>query len=110
MYGLGPDVVEKVMADYESAPIDERLRAALAFLTKFASPEEDFTKDDIDKMRAAGLSDEEIKDVMYASFSFQCLSKWADAFGFPLQPPQESKAAAKILWKAPYKFSSVPPG
>lgn len=104
--GLGDETVEKVKENLAEAPISEKLRAAVEFLDVFVPPERDFGIEDIEKMRSAGLSDQEIKDVMYASWCFMCFSKWADCFGFPLHTDRQG--AAKALWVMPYTFCSVP--
>ena len=106
---MGEDVVAAAIADHTTAPIREELRAALEFLTKFVPPEEDFGIEDIERMRAVGLTNQNIKDVMYASFSFQCLSKWADAFNFPIHTPRLKKIAAFFMWRASYTRASVGP-
>ena len=103
-------MVAAVIKDFRTAPIREDLRAAVEFVTKFAPADGQIEPEDIEKMRAAGLSDQAIKDVMYASFSFQCLSKWADAFNFPIHSPRPKKIAAFFMWRAPYTRASVGPG
>ena len=97
------------MKDWRTAPIRDDLKAAVGFLTKFVPPEETFGPEDIQALRDAGLSSQNIKDVMYASFSFMCLSKWADAFNFPLHTPRLKKIAAFFMWRVPYTRASVGP-
>ncbi len=103
------DTVSAVMADWRSAPIRPELRAALEFLTKFVPPEQDFDAHDIQKMRDAGLSDDAIKDVMYASFSFQNISRIADALNFPLLTDKQRKGAAFMLRRSNYLNEPVGP-
>ncbi len=62
----------------------ERIRAALGLLTKYVPPEETLTAEDIEAARAAGLSSSEIRDVFYVGSTFICISKSADAFGWPV--------------------------
>ena len=97
------------MADWRSAPIKPELRAALEFLTKFVPPDKDFAAEDIQKMRDAGLSEQAIKDVMYASFSFQNISRIADALNFPLLTQNQLKGAAFMLHRSNYLNETVGP-
>lgn len=97
------------MESVEDAPIRDELKAALIFLRKFVPPEEEFGVEDVRKLRDAGLPDQAIKDLMYASFSFMCLSKWADAFNFPLHTDRAKKVAAFFMWRMPYTRASVAP-
>ena len=97
-----------MLEDWRTAPVSERLRAGLGFLSKYVLPEEDFGAEDIEAMRTAGLSDQEIKDVMYVGFCFMMMSKAADAFGWP--PHDDSAMSEKGLntfYNIPYKALSL---
>ena len=95
------------MTDWRTAPVSEKIRAGLEFLTKYVPPEEGFDAADIEKMRKAGLSDDEIKDVMYVGFSFMVMSKSADAFGWPPHPMDQLHASKKDFTKIPYTFLAL---
>ena len=100
-------MVEQAIKDWRTAPIKPELKAAMEFLEVFVPAEKTFGAEDIQKMRDAGLSSQAIRDVMYASFSFMCLSKWADAFNFPIHTPRLKKIAAFFMWRMPYTRASV---
>ena len=59
-------------------------------------------------MIPAGLSSAAIRDAMYASWCFQNLSRWMDAFGFPTHTPRLKRLAARAMWMTGY--SAVPVG
>lgn len=80
----------------------------LEFLTVFVPPHQSFGADDIAKLRDAGLSSAAIRDAMYASWCFQNLSRWMDAFGFPTHTPRLERLAARAMWMTGY--SAVPVG
>lgn len=105
----GQEFVDAVMADWRTAPMRDDQRAALEFLTVFVPPEEDFGAKDIQKMRDAGITDQGIKDVMYASFSFQIIAKLANAFGFPVLYGKDRKFAGKFLARMSYSANSIKP-
>jgi len=68
-----------------------------------------FGKEDIDKLKKRGLSDRAIRDVLYASFCFQNMSRFADVFDWPLPNEEQRRFAGKFLYKMGYKRSSLPP-
>lgn len=79
----------------------------LAFLTKFVPPDESFGVEDIEAMRAAGLSKGAIRDAMYASWAFQNLSRWMDAFGFPTHSQKALRVAGRGMWAMDYKMPVI---
>ena len=96
-----------MLVDWREADVPERTRAAIEFLSKYVPPEEDFSKEDIEKMRAAGLTDDEIKDVMYVGFSFMTMSKSADAFGWPPHDFDGMQGNIENFLKIPYTFLAL---
>jgi hypothetical protein len=74
-----------VLDDYESAPIEERLRETLRFLeTMTLDPER------LDATRAldAGVSREALRDAAYVAAAFNVITRYADALG--AKPHSES--------------------
>jgi hypothetical protein len=67
-----------VLADLETAPIDERLRETLRFLeTMTLCPEEL----DAGPALSAGVSREALRDAAYVCAAFNLISRFADAIG-----------------------------
>ena len=74
-----------MLADYETAPIDERLRETLRFLeTMTLRPE----KLDATAALAAGVSREALRDAAYVCAAFNLIARYADAIG--AKPHSES--------------------
>jgi alkylhydroperoxidase family enzyme len=74
-----------VLDDYESAPIEERLRETLRFLEAMTlDPER------LDATRAleAGVSREALRDAAYVAAAFNVITRYADALG--AKPHSES--------------------
>jgi alkylhydroperoxidase family enzyme len=67
-----------VLADYESAPIDARLRETLRFLDVLTL--EPF-KLDASRALAAGVSREALRDAAYVAAAFNIITRFADAIG-----------------------------
>lgn len=95
--------------DWRSAPVSGQVKAVLGFLEKFVPPESDFGAADIAALRQAGLKDDAIKEALYVSFCFQNLSRWADAFDWPLPTEKGLAMAGKVLWNRGYATGSVGP-
>src|SRR5206468_11008318 len=72
------ELVDAVLDDYESAPIDARLRETLRFLeTMTLAPAS------LDASRAfdAGVSHEALRDAAYVAAAFSVIPRFADAIG-----------------------------
>src|SRR5712672_3004696 len=72
--GLGnekkADMVEAVLADWRTAPIEPKLRAMLGFLEKLTLEPAEVGPADVVPLRAAGLSDAAIEDAIHACVLF----------------------------------------
>jgi hypothetical protein len=63
--------VEAILSDYETAPIDERLRGALHFLATV----------DPGRALAAGVSRDALRDAAEVRAAFELITRYADAIG-----------------------------
>ena len=100
--------MERILSDYRTAPIDERLRATLAFLEKLVLAPGEMTADDARLARAAGASSLALREAAYVGFGFGVMDRLADAFDFE---PETGKAlvwTTRILLKLGYGMASVP--
>jgi len=94
--------VEAVLCDFETAPIEEPLRAMLRMLCKLTR-EHTVNADDMRAVLAAGVSREQIEDGLAVCFSFNIMGRLADAFGFSLPGPKAFEAGAKYLLARGYR-------
>ncbi len=94
--------VSAVLADLETAPIEEPLRATLRLLGKLTR-EHAVTADDMRAVLAAGVSREQIEDALAVSFAFNTTDRLADAFGFFVPGPKAFEAGAKVLLRRGYR-------
>jgi alkylhydroperoxidase family enzyme len=81
-----------VLADWLSAPVPERLRAALGFLRALTLEPDTVGPADVAALLAAGLSRAEIEDAAAVCAVFNVIDRIADALGFHV-PSAESLAA-----------------
>jgi AhpD family alkylhydroperoxidase len=94
--------VTGALADLDTAPIQETLRATLRMLRKLAL-EHTVSQDDIRAVLAAGVSCEQIKDALAVFFAFSMTTRLANAFGFTLATPEAFEAGAKYLLSRGYR-------
>jgi uncharacterized peroxidase-related enzyme len=93
--------VEAVLADLESAPVEEPLRATLRMLGRLTR-EGTVGAEDIRQVLAAGVSPQQVEDALAVCAAFNTTDRLADAFGFELLSPDGYQAGAKYLLKRGY--------
>jgi hypothetical protein len=90
-----------VLADVDTAPISEKLRATLHLLRKVTR--ETVTPDDMRAVLATGATKQQVRDALAVCFAFNIISRLADAFEFEVGPPSDFEAGAKLLLSRGYK-------
>ena len=94
--------VAAVLADLETATIEEPLRATLRLLGTLTR-ESTVTAQDMRAALAAGASRQQIEDALAVCFAFNTTNRLADAFGFELPSPEGFDAGAGYLLKRGYR-------
>jgi uncharacterized peroxidase-related enzyme len=100
-YQDGPRVAA-VLADLESAPIEEPLRATLRMLGKLTA-EGKLNTEDMRDVLAAGVSPAQVEDALAVCAAFNITDRLGDAFGFEVLDPEGFGAGAKFLLKRGYR-------
>jgi uncharacterized peroxidase-related enzyme len=100
-YRDGPRVAA-VLADLDSAPVEEPLRATLRMLGKLTA-EGKLSPGDMREVLAAGVSAEQVQDALAVCAAFNTTDRLADAFGFEVLTPEGFAAGAKYLLKRGYR-------
>lgn len=100
--------VKAVLADWESAPVDARMRGALALLKKLTLTPEAVGAADIQAARTAGVSDAALREAIYVCFLFSVMDRLADSFGFDVPDAGELRRGGWILRCFGYNRMSVP--
>ena len=96
------DRVAAVLADLDSAPIEEGLRATLGMLGKLTS-RGTLSPDDVRAVLSTGVSPQQIEDALAVSFAFNTTDRLANAFAFELLSQEGFEAGAKYLLKRGYR-------
>lgn len=90
----------QVLADPETAPIGEPLRATLRFLQKMTLEPEQLCAEDARAVLSAGVSRQALADAIEVSFLFNVYDRMADSMGWHV-PTEESgyyeSAAQRLL-------------
>ena len=73
--------MQTVLADLESSALDERHKALFRFVDKINHDSPRITAADLDRVRAAGWSDEEIYFAITVCALFNFYNRWIDATG-----------------------------
>ncbi|OKI41321.1 carboxymuconolactone decarboxylase family protein [Micromonospora sp. CB01531] len=100
-YQDGP-MVTAVLADLESAPVEEPLRSTLRMLGKLTA-EGKLSAEDMRQVLAVGASRQQVKDALAVCVAFNTTDRLADAFGFEVLSPEGFEAGAKYLLKRGYR-------
>lgn len=97
-----PETVAAVLADLDSAPIEEALRATLRMLGKLAS-DGTLSAGDMRAVLSTGVSDQQVEDALAVCFAFNVTDRLANAFAFEVLSQERFDAGAKYLLKRGYR-------
>ena len=81
---------QAVESDWRTAPVSPRIRATLGFLEKLTLRPDEITRDDVDAVRAAGVSDDALVDAIHVCALFSMIVRLADSLGWDV-PSYESR-------------------
>ena len=94
--------VAAVLADLESAPVDDGLRATLRMLGQLTR-EGQVGAGDVRRVLATGVSRQQVEDALAVGAAFNTTNRLADAFGFEVLTPEAFDAGARYLLKRGYR-------
>jgi alkylhydroperoxidase family enzyme len=101
------DKVKAALANWRTADLEPRLRAALAFLEKLTLTPKEINRSDVLAARAAGLNDEALREAIYVCFMLSTMDRLADAFDFPVPDSETLKRYASIATTFGYRNFSA---
>jgi hypothetical protein len=90
-------MVQQVLVDYRQASVPTPLQATLVFLEKLTLSPADVGPTDMEALRAAGVSGEEVEAAILICFLFSLMDRLADAFGFDVPPRRMQKGVAHVI-------------
>jgi alkylhydroperoxidase family enzyme len=86
-------LIQAILDDWRTAPVDEKLRTTLAFLETLTLVPDEVSPEQIQAMRRAGVSDEGIEEAIAVCAVFNVADRVADSFGYV---PPDPQAAARF--------------
>lgn len=95
-------MVDAVLDDYRTAPIDDREKALFAFIEKMNRESNRLTPDDVQRVKDAGWSEEAIYDAITVCALFNFYNKWIDATGVSDMPAMAYDMSGERLATAGY--------
>ena len=97
-----------VLADWRTAPLNDKLRATLGLLEKVTLYPGDLGPADMAPVRAAGVSDQAIEQALYVAFVFNVMDRLADAFDFDLPAAHHLRRNGRLAQWIGYGMISLP--
>ena len=93
-----------MLDDYQTAPIDEKLRATLTLLEKMTLAHDALGPDDVRSAVRAGVSKKAIQEALEVAFLFNVYDRLADAMAWDVPEGKSGyyQLAAKRLLKRGY--------
>jgi alkylhydroperoxidase family enzyme len=90
-------LVDAVLADYRTAPIDDAQKALFGFIEKMNAQSNQIGREDVDRVKAAGWSDEAVYDAITVCSLFKFYNSWIDATGVHDLPASGYEMSGKRL-------------
>jgi uncharacterized peroxidase-related enzyme len=95
-------LVDAVLEDYRTAPVDDRTKALFAFIEKMNERSNQIQRDDIDHLKQAGWTEEAIYDAITVCALFRFYNAWVDATGVHDLPAAAYAVSGKRLAEQGY--------
>jgi alkylhydroperoxidase family enzyme len=89
--------VEAVLEDYRTAPITDKEKALFAFIERMNAESHTLQQEDLDRVLAAGWTEEAIYDAITVCSLFNFYNKWIDATGVADMPPRAYEMSGERL-------------
>lgn len=107
MYELGEELWDAVVADWRTAPLRPELAAALGFLETMTLRPDELTAADAERVRAAGVSDQALRDAVLVCALFNMIDRLADSFGWDVLPFDAFRERAQMMFDGGYSIEAV---
>jgi uncharacterized peroxidase-related enzyme len=105
--GLARLVDIEMLDRWREKQIDPRMRAAFELLEKRASDPAALRSEDFTGLRAAGVSEAGILDVLHVAFVFDLINRLANVFGFSSNDDAGRRSTAAMLHRLGYRVPGL---
>ncbi|MEW5742398.1 MAG: hypothetical protein AB1938_26005 [Myxococcota bacterium] len=90
------------LADHRTAPVPEKVRAALTLLEKVTLRPGEVTAADVRPLKELGVTRQAVEHALWVGFCFNHIARLADAFGWEVPDRAGFDASAKMLLSQGY--------
>ena len=95
------------MDDWRSAPLRPELAATLAFLEKLTLRPDELGPEDVSAARAAGVSDQALRDASTVCALFSMIVRLADSLGWDVPTWERLTARAPAMLEGGYAITAI---
>ena len=106
-YALGEEVWEAVVADWRTAPLRPELAATLVVLEKQTLRPDELEPADAEAARAAGVSDQALRDAATVCALFNMIVRLADSLGWDVPSWEHLQQRAPAMLEGGYLLTAV---
>jgi len=100
-------VWDAIVADWRTAPVRPELAATLVFLEKLTLRPDELEAADAKAARAAGVSDQALRDAATFCGLFSMIVRLADSLGWDVPSPERLAARAPAMLDGGYALTAV---
>lgn len=95
-WGIPEGLIDKLLADLETAPVEAKFKPLLAFVKKLTLTSSKMTKADADAVFKAGWDERALNDAILVTARMSFMNKLVEGYGFIPMDPARAKADAKL--------------
>ena len=106
-YALGEEVWQAVVDDWRTAPLRPELAATLVFIEKQTLRPDELEAADADAVRAAGVSDQALRDAATVCGLFNMIVRLADSFGWDVPTWERLQQRAPAMLEGGYVLTAI---
>jgi uncharacterized peroxidase-related enzyme len=94
-WGVEEGLIEKLLKDMESAPVEPRLKPILAFVRKLTLTPSEMTQADADAVFDAGWDEKALHDAIAITARMCFMQRLTEGYGFAPMPPEVARKHAE---------------
>ena len=95
-WGIEEGLIDKLLADLDTAPVEDRFKPLLKFVRKLTLTPSEMTQADADAVFDAGWDEKALHDAIAVTARMSFMNRLVEGFGFtPMSPERARENAAK---------------
>jgi alkylhydroperoxidase family enzyme len=106
-YALGEEVWQAVVDDWRTAPLEPGLYATLGFLEKQTLRPDELGPGDAEAVRAAGVSEQALRDAATVCGLFNMIVRLADSLGWDVPTWDRLQQRAPAMLEGGYRLTAI---